>query len=134
MNHLVLLRHGQSFWNKERRFTGWADIDLTPEGKLEAIKSGKLIKDLNIEFDECFSSELKRAINTLEIVLKVLNNSNTPVTKTNLLNERMYGNLTGLNKDDIMKKYGNDQVKIWRRSFDIAPPEITDTNPYKKKN
>jgi 2,3-bisphosphoglycerate-dependent phosphoglycerate mutase len=133
MNHLVLLRHGQSFWNKERRFTGWADIDLTAEGKLEANRSGKLIEELNIEFDAYFTSELKRAINTLKIVLKVLDKSNTSITKTNLLNERMYGNLTGLNKDDVMKKYGNKQVKIWRRSFDVPPPKISDDNPYKKK-
>ena len=133
MNHLVLLRHGQSFWNKERRFTGWADIDLTTEGKLEANQSGKLIKELNIEFDACFTSELKRAINTLKIVLKVLNKSNAKFTKTNLLNERMYGNLTGLNKDDILKKYGSEQVKIWRRSFDVPPPKISNDNPYKKK-
>ena len=133
MNHLVLLRHGQSFWNKERRFTGWADIDLTAEGKLEANQSGKLIEELNIEFDAYFTSELKRAINTLKIVLKVLDKSNTSITKTNLLNERMYGNLTGLNKDDVMKKYGNKQVKIWRRSFDVPPPKISDDNPYKKK-
>ena len=133
MNHLVLLRHGQSFWNKERRFTGWADIDLTSEGKLEANRSGKLIKELNIEFDAYFTSELKRAINTLKIVLKVLDKSNASVTKTNLLNERMYGNLTGLNKDDVIKKYGNEQVKIWRRSFDVPPPKISADNPYKKK-
>jgi 2,3-bisphosphoglycerate-dependent phosphoglycerate mutase len=133
MNHLVLLRHGQSFWNKERRFTGWADIDLTVEGKQEAKQSGKLIKELNIEFDACFTSELKRAINTLQIVLDFLKKSNIPITKTNLLNERMYGNLTGLNKDDVMKKYGKKQVKIWRRSFDISPPKINDNNPYKKK-
>jgi 2,3-bisphosphoglycerate-dependent phosphoglycerate mutase len=133
MNHLVLLRHGQSFWNKERRFTGWADIDLTAEGKLEANRSGKLIEELNIEFDAYFTSELKRAINTLKIVLKVLDKSNASITKTNLLNERMYGNLTGLNKDDVMKKYGNKQVKIWRRSFDVPPPKISDDNPYKKK-
>ena len=133
MNHLVLLRHGQSFWNKERRFTGWADIDLTAEGKLEANQSGKLIEELNIEFDAYFTSKLKRAINTLKIVLKVLDKSNTSITKTNLLNERMYGNLTGLNKDDVMKKYGNEQVKIWRRSFDVPPPKISDDNPYKKK-
>ena len=133
MNHLILLRHGQSFWNKERRFTGWADIDLTAEGKLEASQSGKLIKDLNIEFDVYFTSELQRAINTLKIVLRDLDKSNVPFIKTNLLNERMYGNLTGLNKDDVMKKYGKEQVKIWRRSFDIPPPKISDENPYKKK-
>ena len=133
MNNLILVRHGQSLWNKERRFTGWADIDLTDQGKLEAEQAGNLIKELNIEFDAYFSSELKRAINTLKIVLKVLNKTDVEIIKTNSLNERMYGNLTGLNKDEVIKKYGNKQVQIWRRSFDISPPPMSADHPYKNK-
>ena len=117
MNNLILVRHGQSFWNKERRFTGWADIDLTEKGKLEAENAGKLIKSLNIEFNFCFTSRLKRAINSSRIILDIINTKNIKVIKTDALNERHYGGLTSLNKDDTIKKYGLKQVKIWRRSF-----------------
>tara|TARA_Y100000590_G_C15592908_1_gene966820 strand:- start:331 stop:1026 length:696 start_codon:yes stop_codon:yes gene_type:complete len=133
MNNLLLLRHSQSKWNKERRFTGWADVDLTEHGKLEAKLAGQLIKKLNIEFDFYFTSQLKRAINTLEIILKVLNKSNVEIIKSNLLNERHYGGLTGLNKDEVIKKYGDEQVHIWRRSFDVPPPKMENNHPYKKK-
>jgi len=133
MNNLILVRHGQSLWNKERRFTGWADIDLTEEGRLEAENAGKLIKKLNIEFDSYFASQLKRAINSLEIILKILNKQNSIVTKTTALNERHYGELTGLNKDETAKKYGNKQVQIWRRSFDIPPPAMDSHHPYKNR-
>jgi len=133
MNNLILVRHGQSLWNKERRFTGWADIDLTDQGKLEAEQAGKLIKDLNIKFDAYFTSSLKRAINSLKIILEILNNSEIKIIKSSSLNERHYGNLTGLNKDEIIKKYGSEQVKIWRRSFDINPPEMQLDHPYKEK-
>jgi len=133
MNNLILVRHGQSQWNKERRFTGWADIDLTEEGKLEAKKAGELIKELNIEFHAYFTSKLKRAINSLEIILKTLNKQNINITKTDALNERHYGGLTSLNKDEIIKKYGSKQVKLWRRSFDISPPPMEDLHPYKNK-
>tara|TARA_B100001123_G_C15328464_1_gene1030393 strand:+ start:30 stop:725 length:696 start_codon:yes stop_codon:yes gene_type:complete len=133
MNNLILIRHGQSFWNKERRFTGWADIDLTEQGKLEAEKAGKFIKELNIEFHTYFTSQLKRAINTLEIILKTLDKQNVKIIKNSALNERHYGGLTSLNKDDTIKKYGAEQVKIWRRSFDIAPPPMTSDHPYKNK-
>ncbi len=133
MSNLILLRHGQSKWNLERRFTGWADIGLTEKGKLEAEYAGQLIKKLNIEFHACFASELKRAINSLDIILKILNDSGTKIFKTSALNERNYAGLTGLNKDETIKKYGNQQVQIWRRSFDIPPPKMEDDHPYKNK-
>ena len=118
------MRHGQSFWNKERRFTGFVDIELTEKGKSEAEYAGKLIKEMNIEFDAYFTSELKRAIHSLNIILEVLNKSNADINKAWELNERHYGNLTGKNKDEIIKKYGAKQVQIWRRSFDTRPPPL----------
>ena len=133
MNNLILVRHGQSLWNKERRFTGWADIDLTDQGKSEAEQAGQLIKKLNIEFYAYFTSQLKRAINSLEIILKILDIQNAEIIKTSALNERHYGGLTSLNKDETIKKYGNKQVQIWRRSFDISPPAIDSQHPYKNK-
>ena len=131
MNNLVLVRHGQSQWNLERRFTGWADIDLTEHGKIEAHNAGALIKKLNIEFDSSFTSQLKRAINSLNIILKALNKQNIKIFQTQNLNERHYGGLTGLNKDETIKKYGNHQVQIWRRSFNIPPPPMESDHPYK---
>ena len=133
MNNLILVRHGQSFWNKERRFTGWADIDLTEDGKKEALLAGQLIKKLNISFDNFFTSRLKRAINTLEIVTQTLEIKKPKVIKTIALNERHYGGLTSLNKDETIKKYGSKQVKIWRRSYDTPPPPMDSKNPYKNK-
>ena len=133
MNNLILVRHGQSLWNKERRFTGWADIGLTDQGKSEAEQAGRLIKKLNIEFHAYFTSQLKRAINSLEIILKILDIKNEEIIKTSALNERHYGGLTSLNKDETIKKYGNKQVQIWRRSFDISPPAIDSQHPYKNK-
>ena len=133
MNKLILVRHGQSLWNRERRFTGWADIDLTEQGKLEAKLAGTLIKKLNINLHSFFTSKLKRAINTNEIILKILKKSNYEVKKTDSLNERHYGGLTGLNKDETIKKYGIKQVQIWRRSFDIAPPKMESNHPLKHK-
>jgi len=133
MNNLILVRHGQSLWNKERRFTGWADIDLTDQGKLEARYAGELIKKLNIKFDNYFTSELKRAKNTLDIILSVLEEKQNNIIKTSALNERHYGGLTSLNKDETIKKYGDKQVQIWRRSFDIAPPPLESNHPYKNK-
>ncbi len=132
MNNIIIVRHGQSLWNKERRFTGWADIDLTSRGQTEAKNAGLLIKKLNIKFDAYFTSELKRAVNTLNIILKELNEPNAKYIKSNSLNERHYGALTSLNKDEITKKYGEKQVQIWRRSFDTPPPPMDDTHPYKK--
>tara|TARA_B100001123_G_C15227525_1_gene993762 strand:+ start:563 stop:1276 length:714 start_codon:yes stop_codon:yes gene_type:complete len=133
MNNLILVRHGQSQWNKQRRFTGWADIDLTEQGKSEAEYAGKLIKDLNIELNAYFTSELKRAINSLNIILKILNKSHVKINKCWELNERHYGDLTSLNKDETIKKYGNKQVNIWRRSFETAPPPMHTDHPFVKK-
>ena len=133
MSNLILVRHGQSLWNKERRFTGWADIDLTDKGKSEASLAGELIKHLKIEFDAYFTSKLKRATNTLDIILNVLNKQKAKITKNSTLNERHYGALTSLNKDETIKKYGDEQVNIWRRSFDIAPPVMDSQHPYWNK-
>jgi len=133
MNNLILIRHGMSEWNKAKRFTGWADIDLHEQGRSEAKYAGELIKDLKIDFQGYFTSKLKRAINSLDIILDVLGKSNIEITKAWQLNERHYGNLTSLNKDEIKKKFGEDQVKKWRRSYSIKPPPIDESNPYKTK-
>ena len=133
MNNLILVRHGQSLWNRERRFTGFVDIELTEDGKSEAEHAGRLIKELNIEFDAYFTSALKRAINSLNIILEILNKPNVKINKAWELNERHYGELTGLNKDDTIKKYGNKQVQIWRRSFDTRPPPMGKQHPYRNK-
>ena len=133
MNNLVLVRHGQSKFNVERKFTGFYDIGLTAEGESEAKYAGQLIKKLNIEFDEYFTSQLVRASNSLNIILKVLNKSNISINKAWELNERHYGGLTGLNKDETIKKYGSSQVKIWRRSFDVQPPLMESNHPFKDK-
>jgi len=133
MQNLILIRHGQSLWNKEKRFTGWADIDLTEKGKLEAGKAGHLVKDLNVDFDICFTSSLKRAQNTLKIILKILSKKNIEIVKAAELNERHYGGLTSLNKDETIKKFGVKQVQIWRRSFDAHPPPMDKQHYYKDK-
>ena len=130
MNNLILVRHGQSLWNLEKRFTGWADIDLTEKGKSEAKYAGQLINETNIEFYAYFTSFQKRAINTLKIILAALNKKKAETIKAWQLNERHYGALTGLNKDEMMKKHGKNQVKIWRRSFDIPPPPMEKTHPH----
>ena len=132
MQNLILTRHGQSLWNKEKRFTGWADIDLSDRGKSEAELAGKLIKELNIEFDACFTSSLKRAANTLKIILNILNKEKSKIITAWEFNERHYGNLTGLNKDEILKKHGKKQVQTWRRSFSTLPPPMDFQNPYRK--
>ena len=129
MNNLLLLRHSQSLWNKQHRFTGWADIELTEQGKSEAKYAGQLIKNLNIQFYAYFTSVQIRAINTLEIILDVLDKKNSKIEKAWELNERHYGALTGLNKDEMMKKHGKKQVHIWRRSFDVPPPPMEKTHP-----
>tara|TARA_Y100001970_G_scaffold217832_1_gene266902 strand:+ start:265 stop:978 length:714 start_codon:yes stop_codon:yes gene_type:complete len=129
MGKLIAIRHGQSTWNAENRFTGWVDVDLSKKGEEEAEKSGKLLKDLNINFDICFTSYLKRAINTLEIVLKVLGKDNK-YTKAWELNERHYGSLTGLNKAQTKKKIGEEQFKKYRRSWDIPPPKLDKDSEY----
>ncbi len=133
MNNLILVRHGQSLWNKERRFTGWMDIDLTEQGKSEAKYAGKLIKELNIDFHTCFTSRLKRAINSLNIIIKELNQKTPKIVQDDSLNERHYGGLTGLNKDETIKKFGFEQVSTWRRSYDISPPPMDSDHPYKNK-
>jgi 2,3-bisphosphoglycerate-dependent phosphoglycerate mutase len=132
MHNLILIRHGQSQWNLEKRFTGFYDAELTNKGKLEAKYAGQLIKKLNISFDSCFTSQLQRAKNTLSIILETLNQTNTRVNKAWELNERHYGELTGLNKDEIIKKHGVKQVKIWRRSYNVPPPPMHTENIYKK--
>ena len=129
MNNLILVRHGQSLWNLERRFTGWTDIDLTEQGKSEAKYAGQLINETHIKFDAYFTSFQKRAINTLEIILDILNKKDSEIKKAWQLNERHYGALTGLNKDEMIKKHGKKQVHIWRRSFDVPPPPMEKTNP-----
>ena len=121
-NVLVLVRHGESEWNRLNLFTGWRNPDLTEKGLIEARVAGRMIKDHRIKFDVAFTSGLKRAQHTLDIILSELNQSNVPITKDIALNERDYGELSGLNKDEARKKWGEAQVLIWRRSFDIAPP------------
>lgn len=125
---LILLRHGESVWNKENRFTGWTDIDLSSKGVEEAINAGKIMKNNNVTFDVAFSSVLLRAKRTLDLVLKEMN-VNVPVYYNYRLNERHYGALQGLNKDETRKKYGEEQVHIWRRSYDVRPPMLTIDDP-----
>jgi len=117
---LMLVRHGQSQWNLENRFTGWIDIDLSEQGVREAREAGKKLK--GYKFDVAFTSDLIRAQRTLDIILDIIGRDNIPVYKDKALNERMYGDLQGLNKDETRQKYGAEQVKLWRRSFDVAPP------------
>jgi 2,3-bisphosphoglycerate-dependent phosphoglycerate mutase len=122
---LVLLRHGESTWNKENRFTGWTDVDLSERGREEAKAAGQLLKDGGYTFDLAFTSVLKRAIRTLWIALDQLDLMWIPVTKDWRLNERHYGALQGLNKAETAAKHGDAQIKIWRRSYDIPPPPLT---------
>jgi 2,3-bisphosphoglycerate-dependent phosphoglycerate mutase len=125
MHKVVLLRHGESTWNKENRFTGWHDVDLTDRGREEAREAGRLLKEGGYVFDIAFTSVLKRAIKTLGIALDTLDQLWIPVTKTWRLNERSYGALQGLNKAETAAKHGEAQTKIWRRSFDVPPPPLT---------
>tara|TARA_B100002052_G_scaffold233204_1_gene216223 strand:+ start:941 stop:1654 length:714 start_codon:yes stop_codon:yes gene_type:complete len=129
MSKLIAIRHGQSTWNAENRFTGWVDVDLSEKGVQEAEKSGKLLKELNLNFDIFFTSYLKRAINTLEIVLKVIGDNNNYI-KAWELNERHYGALTGLNKAETKKKLGDEQFKKYRRSWNIPPPKLDKNSTY----
>jgi len=131
MPTLVLLRHGQSQWNLENRFTGWWDVDLSEKGIAEARAAGMLLAEKGVDFDHCFTSVLTRAIRTLHLVLLEMNRLWLPVTKEWRLNERHYGGLTGLNKQEMIDKVGADQVKIWRRSFDIAPPPLDPDSPWR---
>jgi len=125
MHKVVLLRHGESLWNKENRFTGWYDVDLTDRGREEAREAGRLLKDGGYVFDVAFTSVLKRAIKTLGIALDTLDQLWIPVTKSWKLNERSYGALQGLNKAETAAKHGEAQTKVWRRSFDVPPPALT---------
>ena len=125
MIKLVLLRHGESTWNKENRFTGWTDVPLTEKGVEEAKDAGKILKKGGYTFDVAFTNVLKRAADTLDIVLKELGISNIPINKSWRLNERHYGALQGLNKAGIMAKYGEKQVHLWRRSYDVRPPPLS---------
>ena len=122
MAYLVLLRHGQSQWNLENRFTGWVDVALTEKGEEEARQAGEKIKAAGLQFDTTFTSVLQRAIRTLELVLEALGQAQLPVEQDQALNERHYGDLQGLNKAETAKKFGDEQVRLWRRSCDIAPP------------
>ena len=119
---LVLVRHGQSAWNLTNLFTGWRDVDLTDRGTVEAQEAGRKLVGLNIRFDVAFTSALKRAQRTLDLMLTEMGQTNVPVLKDPALNERDYGDLSGLNKDEARAKWGEEQVHIWRRSYDVAPP------------
>ena len=121
MPTLVLVRHGQSQWNLENRFTGWVDVPLSPQGEEEAARAGGLLATYH--FDLAFTSALQRAQNTLRIMLRVMGNEELPVIANEALNERMYGMLQGLNKAETAERYGDEQVLIWRRSYDVAPPD-----------
>ena len=120
MSQLVIFRHGQSVWNLENKFTGWVDVELSPKGIEEAKAAGQKLK--GIHFDEGYASDLKRAQETLKLALEVSGHKGVPITHNKALNERMYGDLQGLDKAETAAKFGEEQVKIWRRSYDIAPP------------
>jgi 2,3-bisphosphoglycerate-dependent phosphoglycerate mutase len=127
---LILLRHGQSQWNLENRFTGWVDVDLTAQGEAEAKKGGELIKAAGLHIDRCFTSVQTRAIRTSWLALAAAGQAFVPETKDWRLNERHYGGLTGLNKAETAEKHGEEQVKIWRRSYDIPPPPLAVGSEY----
>ena len=124
MTKLVLLRHGESEWNKLNLFTGWTDVDLSDQGRAEAKQAGVVLREEGYDFDICYTSYLKRAIHTLNIALDEMDRAWLPVVKSWKLNERHYGALQGLNKAETAAKYGEEQVKIWRRSFDVKPPAL----------
>ena len=132
MKKIVLLRHGESVWNRENRFTGWTDVDLTEKGKAEAERAGELLKKEGFAFDKAYTSYLKRAVKTLNGVLDRMDQDWIPVEKSWRLNEKHYGTLQGLNKSETASKYGDEQVLVWRRSYDIAPeplPEDDERHP-----
>ncbi len=134
MPHLVMLRHGQSQWNLENRFTGWTDVDLTGQGINEARHGGRLIADAGVEIDLCHTSVLKRAIRTLWLALEEMDRMWLPQTPSWRLNERHYGALQGLNKSETAEKHGADQVKLWRRSYDTPPPALEPDDPRHPRN
>jgi 2,3-bisphosphoglycerate-dependent phosphoglycerate mutase len=129
MYKLVVIRHGESEWNKENRFTGWQDVDLSEKGRVEALKGGKALKERKFEFDIVYTSVLQRAIHTMDLVLTELNQVWLPVVKDWRLNERHYGALQGLNKAETAARHGEEQVKIWRRSYDVPPPPMEISDP-----
>ena len=129
MLKLVLVRHGQSEWNLENKFTGWTDVELSEKGIEEAKEAGKALKEKGFEFDVAYSSVLKRAEDTLDYILKELDEKDIEIKRSWRLNERHYGALQGLNKDETRAKYGEDQVLLWRRSTDIKPPELAEDDP-----
>jgi len=129
MKKLVLIRHGESLWNKENRFTGWVDVDLSEKGKGEALQAGNLLKEEGYSFDICYTSLQKRAIKTLWSILEQMDLIWLPVIRDWHLNERHYGSLQGMNKAETAAKYGDDQVLIWRRSYDTHPPAMEKTDP-----
>ena len=128
MPTLVVIRHGESVWNQENRFTGWVDVDLAEKGIQEAIRGGQALKEQKLQFDIVYTSVLKRAIKTMNIVLDQMNQDYLPIVKSWRLNERHYGELQGLNKSEMAEKHGEDQVKIWRRSYDVPPPFLKTTD------
>ena len=134
MYKLVLIRHGESTWNLENRFTGWTDVDLTPTGVSQAMSAGKLLKAEGWDFDLCYTSVLKRAIHTLWYTLDEMDRTWLPVIKDYRLNERHYGGLQGLNKSETAQKYGDDQVLIWRRSYDTPPPPLAADDPRSERS
>ena len=134
MSHLILVRHGQSEWNLQNRFTGWVDVDLAPKGKLEACKAGESIKELNININHFFTSYQKRAIDTLKLILNTMRIKDKKIIKAWELNERHYGSLTGLNKNEMKKKLGEQKVHVFRRSWDTAPEPLNKNNPYHPLN
>ena len=129
MIKLVLVRHGQSEWNLENRFTGWTDVELSEQGVREAKEAGKVLKEKGYHFDLAYTSVLKRAVHTLDLILKEMGEENIEIKRSWRLNERHYGALQGLNKDETRKKYGDEQVLLWRRSSDVRPPELEVTDP-----
>jgi 2,3-bisphosphoglycerate-dependent phosphoglycerate mutase len=129
MYTLVLIRHGESQWNMENRFTGWTDVDLSEKGIYEASLAGKVLKENNFHFDLAYTSVLKRAIRTLDIVIDEMDLMWVPVIKDWRLNERHYGALQGLNKAETAQKYGDEQVHVWRRSYSVTPPELDESDP-----
>ena len=133
MPHLILVRHGQSEWNLEKRFTGWVDVDLTGQGKLEACKAGEYIKEIKVDINYFYSSFQLRAINTLKLIMDTLRDKREPL-KAWQLNERHYGALTGLNKDEMKEKLGEDKIHTFRRSWDIKPDPLSRNNPYHPLN
>ena len=130
MPRLVLLRHGQSQWNLENRFTGWVDVDLTDEGEAQARRGGELLKAEGVHFDRAYTSVLTRAIRTCGLALQAAGQPEVPVVQDWRLNERHYGGLTGLDKAETAARHGEEQVKVWRRSYDIPPPEMAADSPW----